>query len=158
MTGELDIQAHLVKAANAEGMHAFKSNNRFLVGVADLSITHTVKSPYGKVCFQGTSYIEVKYVKTPSKKGVYQVGLTVPQRNFLRDNNQAGGCSGWLLVVALAKGVYECYPGYYDPATPKDQSIWTGPHNIKFTKGIGDLWPIREILQHIWMGSPHYGA
>lgn len=158
MTGELDIQAHLVRAANAEGMHAFKSNNRFLVGVADLSVTHTIRSPSGVVFFQGTSYVEVKYVKTPSKKGIYQVGLTVPQRNFLRDNNLVGGCSGWLLVVALAKGVYECYPGYYDPATPKDQPICAGPNIYKFTKGIGDPWPIRGILRHIWVGSPHHGA
>lgn len=88
---ETDLQRRAVEAINQHGGHAFKAANRFLVGVADLSI---------KLPQLPHAFCEVKLEDWPVKKDWISIETTVLQRKFLRTYRQAGGLS---LVAIFAK-------------------------------------------------------
>lgn len=98
---ELKFQGHIVDEANDDLKgHAFKCNNRFLVGVADLSIK-IPKFPH--------VYWEAK--KLNRLRGIQKIDLTPHQRKFLKDYRKAGGVSGWIVFAPL-KGKRDFYEIY----------------------------------------------
>lgn len=83
---ELAAQSLITRAVKDHGGVAFKMANRFLVGVPDLFI---------QLPGCTSSLWEVKMNKTKfGMKEFFEVDLTKPQENFLRDLIRAGGNCG----------------------------------------------------------------
>ena len=92
---ELEFQADIVDLVNTAGGFAYKCNNRYMVGVADLFIKPPNLYPL---------YLEVKkntkaYCQHPEK--LFLLDVTVPQRNFLRKCVR-GGMPAAVLSIVLA--------------------------------------------------------
>lgn len=136
---ELKFQKNLVDAANNFGGHGFKANNRFLVGVADLSI----KLPdYPHI------FLECK--KHNTLTGTQNTGLTPHQREFLKNYRKAGGVAGWV-TFAPVKGQRD----YYDIFASTDVSAVRVDFDASmdfYCKHRGGLWPIEWIVNQIVKG------
>lgn len=91
---ELGYQHWVIQQVKAAGGHAWKSNNRFLIGVADLM----VKLPGYQCCT-----LEVKKNKLPVKKNSIVLDVTPLQSKFLRDCAAAGMPAGVLSFLTTPK-------------------------------------------------------
>jgi hypothetical protein len=87
---ELRLQKLVCDAVKAEGGHAFKLANRFLVGVSDLFVQLPARQ---------TMVIEAKLVKCAKMSWPMAAKVTVPQALFLRKMWEAGCLTGVVLFV-----------------------------------------------------------
>lgn len=135
---ELDFQKHLVDAAVDYGGHAFKCNNRFLVGVADLSIK-LQKRPH--------VYLECK--KHNTLKGAQNTGLTPHQLKFLRDYRKAGGISAWATFAPI-KGKRDAYR-VFTCTTLEARIDFDAGHHVAWVmdRMRGEPWPIERMIDLI---------
>lgn len=141
---ETDVQSKLVDAANDLGGHAFKSANRFLIGVPDLSVQllglHHV-------------YIEVKYERSGfNHNDAVKFELTIHQRRFLMDHQASGGCAGWLMVVAMGNDRYAM--SYSSCCDEVDKSTLLYKHSGWLIKERGKSWPIEKIVRGLQESAP----
>lgn len=134
---EIDVQSKLMHAANDLGGHAFKSNNRFLIGVPDLS----VQLPGLAHCF-----IEVKYMRNGFiREKEAPLDLTPHQRRFIVDHVEAGGCAGWCMVVALGNDAYALDSSMRVPSS----GILHLDHSHWLIKKRGERWPIEQVVKSL---------
>ena len=91
---ELGYQKFVIQQVFAAGGFAWKSNNRFLIGVADLM----VKLPGYPCCA-----LEVKKNKMPVKKDSVVLDVTPLQTLFLRNCAMAGMPAGVLSFLTTSK-------------------------------------------------------
>lgn len=141
-TGTGGFQSELVDAAKAEGGHAFKMSNRFLVGVPDLF----VKLPIYQSCF-----IECKREDWPKMPGTaLRIALTPKQRAHLRAAQKAGQPAGWVVAFERGRGEFELLAGTDSEAetTTQDHVIQRGIHRAR-----GQPWPIEQIVRRIVHGA-----
>lgn len=92
---EIDYQRLVIDVVKDHGGFAFKSSNRFLVGVADL---------YVKVPEYPGVFLEAKLDKMPILKSTVSLDTTIKQRHFLRDAYEAGTPAG---VISFIRGPKE---------------------------------------------------
>lgn len=142
MSGELMIQGYLVDAAQectdgTSGPHAFKIRNEFIKGIADL---------YVKLVRHPSAFIEVKYRRDVPSRPILD-GLTPHQRHFLLDEQYAGGCAG-LVFVAGCKGKYLMHVTTRIEDPIRKLSFDKDLPQV-LSKGIGEPWPIRRIVEII---------
>lgn len=81
MMKETDLQSMLVDAVEYARGRGHKMSNRFLIGVSDV-IVKLPKWPAG--------FIEVKQRAYPTSDKPFELDVTTPQANFLRDFDAAG--------------------------------------------------------------------
>lgn len=135
---ETDVQSKLVDCVNDElDGHAFKAANRFKIGIIDLS----VQLPGYAHCF-----IEVKYSRDGFVRGnEAALHLTPHQRRFIVDHVNAGGCAGWLMVVALGNDAYALDSSMRVPSSGVlvfDESHW-------LIKKRGQPWPMELVVKSL---------
>lgn len=139
---ELQIQRELCVAANRMGGHAFKCNNQFLVGVADLSIT---LPGYPHV------YLEVKYVKSFTLKNTVCLNNksmpTHHQRRFMRQIQEAGGYAGWVLVVGMKPDGRVAFYVSSNYTFDKDTNLCFNESWVVRERGAP--WPIQCIIDRL---------
>lgn len=132
---ELQIQREVVRDLIAAGGFGFKSNNRFLIGVADLYLLH-----HG---FPQPLWLEVKFERHMPKNGAVRLDLTPLQRRFICNVNRHGGVAGWLLVVSSGRNEYACAVG----RNPIYERVASWP--LPLHKKRGQPWPILAIMDLI---------
>jgi hypothetical protein len=135
---ELNVQTKLVDCVNDElDGHAFKASNRFKLGILDLS----VQLPGYAHCF-----IEVKYMRDGFIRRVEApLHLTPHQARFIVDHVDAGGCAGWLMVVALGNDAYALDSSMRVPSSGVllfDKSHW-------LIKKRGESWPMEQVVKSL---------
>lgn len=105
---ELDLQKLTCDVVNGAGGFAFKSANRFLVGVSDLFVKLPYHSSLGvapKIGIPAGGWIEVKQrTGFPRDDVRFNVGVTGPQKAFLKRNHDAGVPTGVLSFVQTGSG------------------------------------------------------
>ena len=103
---ELDLQSLVCDIVNDAGGFAFKSSNRFLLGVSDLFVKLPPYKPgIAKVAGLPGGFIEVKQRKGwPASNEPFDPGVTVPQRTFLKKNHNAGVPTGVLSFIQSGAG------------------------------------------------------
>ena len=94
MASELQLQGLIVDAVKAGGGFAFKSANRFLVGVPDLFVK-TLNYP--------GAFFEVKQNPEPSSQRAIRLNVTPLQAKFLRDLDAAGQLAGVIAFLQNPK-------------------------------------------------------
>lgn len=134
---ELDVQRGLCNAAIAEGGYAYKANNRFLVGVADLH----VQLPG----LPGTM-VEVKFERKFRRDGIVMMELTAAQARFIERIQRAGGKAGWVMVVGTGGSSYTLFAGHEPLKSPLPL-----PRSSIFAmyRSRGQPWPIQQIVHEI---------
>lgn len=116
---ELSLQKDVVNSINNNGGHAFKSSNRFLVGVPDL----WCKTKNGP-----GAWIEVKKSALPVRVGHVILELTVPQRRFLMAEHNAGGVVGVLSFIVGKGKLWAKIVKITD--FPDDQKLLVSDHKL----------------------------
>jgi hypothetical protein len=91
MANELHYQKVFIDAVNRREGHAFKASSRFIIGVVDVY----VKLPG----LMGT-WVEVKLDDRPKKKEFITPAITALQKQFMKDEINAGGRA---LVLSFLK-------------------------------------------------------
>lgn len=133
---ELDYQRLLIKVIKDHGGFAFKSSNRFLIGVADVFFT----LPYiNAMNNQQSGFLEVKFNRLPARSTtLIRLDTTVKQRQFLNNVIQ-GGARGGVMSFVVGKGFFGVC------IVPPETTELSIERHIAYGKGKEDVtWRVLE--------------
>ena len=96
---ELQFQSAIIKSVKGSGSGgmAFKSSNRFLIGVPDL---------YVSIPRCGTGFVECKIGDMPAKSDYVSIGVSPAQGAFMRKLRKANTIVGVMSALRTKKGLY----------------------------------------------------